>query len=100
MSMDSTSYEYACVCACVCICTVAPGVHVFIMQLVYGSCILIGEVNKQESTVKLKGTLSSPVLISVQSSPGALLLPDEWRLMAEEEEEEDGGGAAVPTKVR
>lgn len=58
---------------------------------------MIVEVNKQEGTVELKGTFFLPVLISVQSSPGALLPPDEWRCT--KEEEEVGSGAVVPTKV-
>lgn len=59
------------------------------MQRACGSsCILIGEVNKQDDAVELKGTLFLPVLISVQSSPGALLPLDEWRCA---EEVEEGG---------
>lgn len=69
-SKSSTDKEEGSVCACG-----FSGVHTFITQQVCGSW----EVNKQENMLNLKGTLVSPVLISVLRSPRALLTLDEWK---------------------
>lgn len=86
-STGSEILDCVCLCVCVCLdfmcCYTKLGVLCICFlcnkSVQFLQFDLILGLNEQKSKAKLKDALLLPLLISVQSSPGPLLTPDEWR---------------------